>query len=108
MKIRMLALALIATSAQGASVVADTVAGVTSCGVYLDAQAKQTVPVITTTTPPQCKFDVSTVTAGAHTITMTAISTNDPTWGSQESPKSSPFAFTRPASQAAPSNLRLQ
>jgi hypothetical protein len=54
-----------------------------------------------------CSFDVSTVTPGTHTISMTAIAVNDPVWGSTESAKSSPLTFTRPTPPAAPTGLNL-
>lgn len=86
------------------------VSGVVQCGVFLDAAPKLTVPVTAVVTPAPgniCKFDVGGVGVGSHTITMTAITVNDPVWGSQESAKSSPLAFTRPAAPNAPSGLQL-
>jgi hypothetical protein len=84
-------------------VVATVVSGVSSCGVFLDAAAKVTV----TATALQCKYDLAAVSVGAHTVTMTAISTTDPVWGTQESAQSAPLNFTRPALPAVPSGLTL-
>ena len=84
--------------------------GVSQCGVFLDTSAKVTVPVTAVTTPTPgniCQFDVSTVSPGPHSISMTAITVNDPVWGSQESVKSVPFAFVRPAAPSAPASLQL-
>lgn len=86
-------------------VVADVVAGVSSCGTVLDGGAKVNVVVATGTT--QCKFDLVGIAAGSHTVTMTAIAVNDPVWGSQETAPSLPFTFTKPAAPVVPSGLRL-
>src|SRR5258706_8277685 len=92
-------------------VVSDPLAtGVTQCGVFLDAAPKVTVPVTAVTTPVAgniCKVDVGAVSTGNHTISLTAITVNDPVWGSQESPRSLPLAFTRPAVPTAPTGLIL-
>jgi len=92
-------------------VVTDVLAsGTVQCGVFLDANAKVISPVVPAAPPAVgniCSFDVSTVTPGAHTISMTAIAVNDPVWGSQESAKSSPLSFTRPAPPATPGNLQI-
>jgi hypothetical protein len=84
-------------------VVADVVAGVTSCGVFLDTAAKVTVPAATLL----CKYDLATLPVGAHVIRMTAIATADPVWGTQESVQSAPLNFTKPISPTAPSTPRL-
>ena len=84
--------------------------GVSQCGVFLDANAKVTSPVVPAPSPAVgniCSFDVSTVIPGSHTISMTAI-LNDPVWGSQESAKSTPLTFTRPTPPAVPTGLNLQ
>ena len=83
--------------------VVDVVAGVAQCGVYLDAAPKATIPA----TALQCKYDLSTVSAGAHSIKMTAISIADPVWGTQESAQTSPLAFSRPVAPAVPTGLVL-
>ena len=87
-----------------------SVAGITQCGVYLDSAAKVTIPVTAATAPAVgnlCKFDVGTVSVGSHSIQMTFITINDPIWGSQESAKSSPLVFVRPAAPTAPTGLGL-
>jgi hypothetical protein len=112
MKRLLILLALVSLPALGAPSVVSGVltAGVSQCGVFLDSNAKVTIPVTAVTTPTPgniCQFDVSTVSPGSHTISMTAITASDPIWGSQESAKSSPLAFTRPAAPTAPTNLQL-
>jgi hypothetical protein len=82
-------------------------AGVSQCGVFMDAAPKVTIPVTAVTGGNICKHDVGAVSPGAHSATMTAISVNDPIWGSQESPQSLPFTFTKPAVPAAPTGLKL-
>jgi hypothetical protein len=82
-------------------------AGVTQCGVFVDTAAKVTIPVTAVTGGNICKHDVGAISAGSHTVTMTAISVNDPVWGSQESVKSSPLSFVRPAAPSAPATLQL-
>ncbi len=84
-------------------VVADVVAGVSSCGVTMDGQAQAPVSAAGN----QCKFDIGGVSNGQHTITMTALTVNDPVWGTQESAPSAPFVFAKPAAPAVPGNLRL-
>lgn len=89
-------------------VVSDTLpAGVTQCGVYMDAAAKVTIPVTAVTGGNICKHDIAAISTGSHTVTMTSITVNDPVWGSQESVKSSPLSFVRPSSPAAPASLQL-
>jgi hypothetical protein len=82
-------------------------AGVTQCGVYMDTVAKVTIPVTAVTGGNICKHDISAISTGAHTVRMTAITVNDPIWGSQESVQSSPLSFVRPAAPAAPAGLQL-
>lgn len=97
------ALMFLATTTYAAPfIVADVAAGVTSCGVVLDAQSKIKITVVAA----QCKFDVGNVTNGTHTVTMTAI-IDDAAWGGQESAPSAPFTFAKPAAPSVPSNLRL-
>ena len=81
--------------------------GVTQCGVYMAAAAKVTIPVTAVTGGNICKHDIAAVSTGAHTVTMTSITVNDPIWGSQESAKSSPLSFVRPAAPSAPAGLGL-
>lgn len=84
-------------------IVADVVAGVTQCGVFVDAQPK----VVVTASALLCKWDASGVAIGAHAVTMTAITVADPVWGTQESVKSAPLNFTRPGVPQTPSTPRL-
>lgn len=85
-------------------VVADVVTGVAQCGVVLDGAAKVLIPSTGTT----CKYDLTAaLPVGPHTVTMTALTVNDPVWGTQESGASSPLAFTKPGTPAAPSGLQL-
>lgn len=84
--------------------------GVTQCGVYLDAQPKVVIPVTIVVTGGQgsiCKYSISTVTVGTHSIQLTSIAVNDPVWGSQESAKSVPFSFARPGTPGAPTGIVL-
>lgn len=92
-------LLLVAVSAQSAPfVVSDsTMQTVTHCGLLLDSAAKLDVPVVTVTDGKICKFDLSAVTAGVHSIKATFVNI-DPVWGRSESVASVPFTFTRPAS----------
>jgi hypothetical protein len=79
----------------------------TSCGVYMDAAAKVTIPVgLDATGKPICKYDLVSVAVGSHTVQLTAMD-NDPIWGSRESAKSAPFAFSRPGTLPIPANSRL-
>jgi hypothetical protein len=78
---------------------------VTHCGMVLDGAPKVTAPVVAGT-PKTCKFSVSSVNAGPHTVTLTAI-VIDPVWGNQESAPSTPFLFTKPATPVTPTTLRL-
>src|SRR5258706_10891592 len=104
-------LMLVSALALGAPfVVSDPLVAGVQCGIFLDAAPKVTIPVTAVTTPVPgniCKFDIGGVSAGNHTISMTAITVNDPIWGSQESVKSTPLLFTRPAVPTAPTNLQL-
>lgn len=78
-------------------VVSDPVAvGVTQCGVYVDSASRVASTVLVTAGGNICEYDLAGTVAGAHLIAMTAITVNDPAWGSQESAKSSPLAFTIP------------
>jgi hypothetical protein len=107
---RLLLVALLAFSAPafGAPfVVTDPVDPLTThCGVFLDTNAKVTVPVAVEGTAKICKFDLATIPNGSHVVKMTAIG-NDPIWGALESPQSLPLAFVRPAAPAIPAGVRL-
>jgi type 1 fimbria pilin len=109
MKYLIALLFLISSSAFGAPfVVSDTLTpGVTQCGVFVDTAAKVTIPVTAVTGGNICKYDIGTIAAGSHTVRMTAITVNDPIWGSQESVQSSPLSFVRPAAPSAPATLQL-
>ena len=79
---------------------------VTHCGIFLDAAPKVVIPVVADVGGNICKFDVSGVSNGAHTIIGTAI-VIDPVWGSLESVESVPLDFVRPAQPATPGLLKL-
>ena len=79
----------------------------TQCGVFLNAAPKVTVPVTVTAGVKTCKYDLATLASGTHTVKMTAITINDPVWGSQESAQSAPLAFSRPGVPVAPVGLGL-
>lgn len=99
-----LILSVLALSSEASpSVQATVVSGTTSCGFYLDANPV----VVVTASGTTCSFDVSTVSAGSHTVQADARTTNDPIWGTQISAKSAPLNFTRPAPPAAPTTLQL-
>lgn len=96
-----------ATALSAPFVVSDPVdPAATHCGVFMDAQAKVTVQVTPDVAGKICKFDLAGIANGPHTVQMTAI-INDPVWGVQESPKSLPLTFARPAAPVAPVGQRL-
>jgi len=104
-----LALSISSTAYAAPFVASDVLAaGVTQCGIYLDAVPKVVISVTAVTGGNICKHDLSAVTTGSHTVRMTAITVNDPIWGSQESAQSSPLSFVRPAAPIAPAGLALQ
>lgn len=81
---------------------------VSQCGVYLDAAAKVVIPLTAITGGAACKFDISSIAPGAHTVQMSFMTPNDPIWGALEGAKSSPLAFTRPTPPStAPGGLGL-
>lgn len=99
-----LALALTVGVAQAAPFVeATVVSGVASCNVILDGGPKVNVLA----TALKCRYDVAAVAAGSHSVTMSAVTANDPIWGALESAQSAPLNFTRPAAATAPSGLAL-
>jgi hypothetical protein len=103
-KLLILMLAALPMFAQAAPFVEATVtSGVVNCGVYLDSAAKVNVPV----SALKCRYDLSAVSAGTHSVKMTAITADDPIWGTQESVQSAPLNFTRPVPATAPSGLVL-
>ncbi len=73
----------------------------TQCGVYVDTASMVTSPVVAAMGGNICAYDLAGIAPGAHVVTMTAIAVNDPIWGSQQSVKSSPLAFTVPGTSAA-------
>jgi hypothetical protein len=77
-------------------------AGVTNCGVFMDATPKVTVAV----SSGVCRSALTSLSNGSHSVTMSAINA-DPNWGTQESAPSPPFVFSKPAAPIAPSNLRV-
>jgi hypothetical protein len=82
---------------------------VTHCGILLDSGAKVDVPVTTTNaTSAVCKYDISLVTVGPHTIKATFVNI-DPIWGRSESVTSAPLDFVRPdnAITNPPTNLGI-
>jgi hypothetical protein len=88
-------------------VVSDTLAaGVTHCGVLLDAQPKQIVAVTVEAGGSICKFNLAGISVGSHNVRMTA-QINDPIWGSLESAESSPLTFVKPGVPATPGGLGL-
>ena len=96
-----------ATALSAPFVVSDPVdPAATHCGVFMDSQPKATVTVTPDTGGNICKFDLAGIASGSHTVQMTAI-INDPLWGVQESPKSSPLTFARPGVPATPAGPRL-
>ena len=104
-----LALSISSTAYAAPFVVSDVLAaGVTQCGIYLDAVPKVVISVTAVTGGNICKHDLAGITSGAHTVRFTAITVNDPIWGSQESAQSSPLSFSKPGLPAAPAGLALQ
>jgi len=93
--------------------ITNPVAG-TTCTMYMDAVPGVTAPVVIATAPAignMCQFDLASVAAGSHSVTVTTTSQPDPVWGGGgESVKSSPLLFARPPTSglpAAPNGLRL-
>lgn len=86
----------------------------TTCTMYMDALPGVTVPVVMATAPAvgnMCQFDLATLAAGTHSVTVTTTSQPDPVWGGGgESVKSSPLALVRPPLSGlppAPGGLRV-
>jgi hypothetical protein len=76
------------------SVITDPVApGVTQCGFYVDSAAKVVLPVVPSSGGSICIMDIDGIDMGMHTIVVTAISVDDPFWGSQESSPSLPLVL---------------
>lgn len=81
----------------------------THCAWYMDATARQQLPVaVDGDGLPYCTLDVTMIAAGSHTVTAAWVN-DDGLWPVEEGPKSSPFDFTRSAaSGAGPTGLRLR
>lgn len=79
---------------------------ITHCAWYIDAARTLVAAPKDATGKPYCKVDVVDMIVGAHTIQAAFVITSD--WGSEEGPKSLPFALTRPAAPtSSPSGLKL-
>lgn len=80
----------------------------THCGWYMDAAAKEVLPVtLDASGNPYCSRDMAGTANGSHTMKATFI-IKDAAWGDRESAQSPPFTFVVPAAPgAAPSALRL-
>jgi hypothetical protein len=105
----LLLLAIVSVASAQPFLYADTAGtsiSTTTCGIYMDALPKVTTPTVLVGTVVTCKYDLSGIANGSHTVKMTAI-TNDPAWGALESPPSPPFVFVKPAGITAPVNLRV-
>jgi len=91
------------------SVITDPVApGVTQCRFYVDSSAKITLPVVPTADGNICTMNIDGIDWGTtHTIAVTAISVNDPFWGSQESSLSSPLVLETTATAATTGLMRV-
>jgi hypothetical protein len=101
-----LSLFLVALPALALHIVADVDAIVTSCGVFLDALPKSTVPAAVIAGQNSCSYDASSLASGPHSIKMTAMYT-DPIQGAFESAQSAAFPFTKLAPPAVPTAIRL-
>jgi hypothetical protein len=106
-KLLLVAILVPATAVAAPFVVSDPLAaGVTHCGVLLDAQPKQIVAVTVEAGESICKFNLAGISVGSHNVRMTA-QINDPIWGSLESAESSPLTFVKPGVPATPGGLGL-
>lgn len=83
-----------------------TVAG--SCDIYVDALPKVNAPTVLVGSIHTCKYDITSLAVGAHTLTCAAVSVAaDPTWGAQTSAKASPaLPYTKYGLLMPPTNLR--
>lgn len=79
---------------------------ITHCGWYVDALAKEVLPVVAAAGGVQCKKDFAGEASGQHTVRATHI-IKDAIWGDRESAQSAPFAFGVPPLPGAPSALKL-
>jgi len=83
-----------------------TTQSVAACGIVIDSAAKVESPVATVAGGKICKYDVSGLTTGQHTITATFIG-NDPVWGRLESVPSLPLVLSRPGTPTSPGGLAI-
>lgn len=105
---RLLVLLLIPAVHAAPFVTSDPVdTGTTSCGVFMDANPKVTVPVTLIAGVKVCQYDLATLSSGSHTIQMTAIIAATATNTGGESAKSLPLAFIKQVAPAAPAGLGL-
>lgn len=69
----------------------------THCGWFFDGDPKQVEPVgIDDQGMPRCEIDIVDITEGQHIVQATFIRDKG-VWGVEESPRSLPLEFTRPA-----------
>lgn len=78
----------------------------THCGLYLDTSAKLEAAVTKDSSGTYCKFDIASVSVGAHTAKATHI-VRDSIWGTLESGYSNTVNFTKPGAPAAPGGFGL-
>lgn len=103
-----LLLAAVPSFALAVDIVSDPLApGVNECGVYVDSTPYFFIPTTTTSSGEICEYDVTFISNGAHTVSMTA-RLNDPVWGLRESVKSVPLDFVKPGPPVAPVGVRLE
>ena len=76
----------------------------THCGVFVDSAAKVEIPITIDATGKYCKYDISTISTGSHTIKMTHIA-KDTVWGNLESTESNPLVLVRPGAPSTPTGL---
>jgi len=101
---------LLPAAAQATKIVSDptTATAVTHCAWYMDAVPRQLVVAPKDSAgKPFCSLDVTALSTGAHSV-QAAFVVEDANWGTQEGPKSDPFAFTRPAAPPKPSGLTVK
>lgn len=104
-----LSLMVFSSAALAAHVVSDPLGNqsTTHCGFVMDSGTKQDIAVVrNASNQAYCSLDISTLAAGTHTVTVTAI-INDPVFGRRESAASAPLNFTVPALPTVPGNIRL-
>lgn len=103
-RIPLLALIVFAPAALSAPfLVADVASGVAQCRVFLNGKDMGMVQ----SAGNQCRYDLAGLAPGTFSATMTALTTADPLWGTQESVQSAALPFTKPSAPAVPSGLTL-